>query len=166
MFITLPETSVVFPGATVLETLFPPEITSPGRLVRCMKSIARIVYELGLADLVEDVGGYHSKFEDLFLTADQMHLFALARAMIKFLFERNLVVIIDSITSRVSFETYLIMREVLENILYKASNTVVYTFGHPDTFLNSTDFVRINDGKLEPLVPIYDTDEEEETAGQ
>lgn len=141
-----------------METLFPSEILVPGRLTRCMSSISTITRELGLADLIESVGGFHGKFEDLHLTSDQMHLFSLARTMISFLFERNRVVVIDDITSRVSLETYVVMREVLETIFSKASNTVVYTFGQPDAFINSTDYVRIHDKKLQSLEPIYDHD--------
>lgn len=148
----LPETPLVIPGATVLQTLFPPELLKPGRLKTHMPAIELIIYRLGLEDMIRDVGGFQGKFEDLLLTTDQMHLFSIARAMIKFLFHKNSVFLIDDIRSKLSAETYAIVRALALDIFRQASNTIVQVFDHHHfTVTEPSTFARIEGGTVRRL---------------
>lgn len=152
MVTVLPETPLVIPGATVLQTLFPPDCLKPGRLRTHMPAIRLIIYRLGLQDMIRDIGGFQGKFEDLLLKPDQMHLFTIARAMIKFLFHRNSVLLIDDIMSKLSAESYAIVRALVLDIFTQATNTTVQTFDHHHfTLTEPAAFARIEGGTIRRL---------------
>lgn len=153
VFTVVPEAPMVIPGATVLQMLFPPELLKPGRLESHMPTIELIVYRLGLEDMIKQVGGFNGKFEDLYLTSDQMHVFSLARGLVKFTFHRNAVFVLDDIMSKVSLETYHLMSGLMIPLFGPATNTVILLFGnHLFTMLEPRRFARIEDGTVEDPV--------------
>lgn len=148
----VPEKPVVIPGATVLQMLFPPDLLKPGRLKPHMEVIELLIYRLGLEDMIRDVGGLNGKFEDLYLTSDQMHVFSLARALVKWTFHRSSVFIIDDIMSKVSLETYNLMSELMTSLFRPATNTAIMLFdNHLFPMLEPTRFARIEGGRVEEL---------------
>lgn len=152
IFTVVPETHMVIPGATVLQMLFPPELLRPGRLKAHMPTIELLVHRLGLEDMIMQVGGFHGKFEDLYLTSDQMHVFALARGLVKFTFHRNSVFLMDDIMSKVSLETYNLMSDLMISLFGPATNTIILLFGsHLFTMLEPTRFARIDNGRVQEL---------------
>lgn len=116
IFTVVPETTLVIPGATVLQMLYPLELLQPGRLDAHMPTIELIIYRLGLEDLIKEVGGFNGKFEDLYLTTDQMHVFSLARALVKLTFYPNSVLLVDDIMNKISLETYNLLRWLMAGI--------------------------------------------------
>lgn len=152
MITVVPETPVVIPGATVLQMLFPPELLRPGRIDASMHTVELLVHRLGLEDMINEVGGFNGKFEDLYLTRDQMHLFSLARALVKFTFHRNSVFLIDDIMSKVSLDTYNLMSNLMIALFGPATNTVIMFFeNHLFTMLEPGKFARIEGGRVQEL---------------
>lgn len=117
-----------------------------------MPIIELLIYRLGLEDLIKEVGGFNGKFEDLYLTSDQMHVFSLARALVKFTFNRDSVFLIDDIMSKVSLETYNLMSGLMTSLFGPATNTVIMLFdNHLFPMLEPTRFARIEDGRVQEL---------------
>lgn len=117
-----------------------------------MEVIELLIYRLGLEDMIRDVGGLNGKFEDLYLTSDQMHVFSLARALVKWTFHRSSVFIIDDIMSKVSLETYNLMSELMTSLFRPATNTAIMLFdNHLFPMLEPTRFARIEGGRVEEL---------------
>lgn len=151
IFTTLPERPVVFPGATVLETLFPSEILQPGNAKSHQRTMSMVLYQLGLIDIIEEVGGYQGKFEDLYLTADQMHLFSLARLIGEYLSGKGSVVLIDGVTGRVGLDTHARMRLAIRDFLSQDDKTLLYTFGNDTLVLHSTHISQIVGRTIAPV---------------
>lgn len=152
MITVVPETPVVIPGATVLQMLFPPELLSPGKVDARIHTIEVLIRQLGLEDLINEVGGLNGKFEDLYLTRDQMHLFSFARALVKFTFHRNSVFLIDDIMSKVSLDTYHLMSRLMIALLASTSNTAITFFdNHLFPMLEPSRFARIEEGRVQEL---------------
>lgn len=151
IFAMLPEKLVVFPGATILQTLFPSEILDPGRAESRLDNMSNILHRLGLQDMIEEVGGYKGKFEDLYLTTDQMHLFSLARLIGEHLLGRGSVFLIDGVTGRVGLDTHTRMRLVTQDFLDQSDKTMVYTFGNDTLVLHSTHISAITGRTIVPV---------------
>lgn len=151
MFAMLPEKPVVFPGATVMQTLFPSEILRPGRAQSRQHIMSVILHRLGLRDMINEVGGYEGKFEDLHLTRDQVYLFSLARLIGEHLLGRGSIFLIDGVTGRVSLDTHTRMRHVIRDFLEMGNRTMMYTFGNDTLVLHSTHISQIVERNIIPV---------------
>lgn len=149
----VPETPLVIPGATILQTLFPSALVRPGRRLHdYIPAIELFLYRLGLADLISEGGGLDGRFEDLYLTPDQMHLFSLTRALGNFLINKESIFVIDDVMSKLSLESYVLASRLMRQFFSAAPNTAITVFGN-DLFhmIEPTQFARIEGGRVQEL---------------
>lgn len=151
IFAILPETPVVFPGATILQTLFPSEILDPGKSERHQGAMSLLLFRLGLKAMIDEIGGLEAKFEDLYLTSDQMHLFSLARLIGQHLYGRGSIFLIDGVTGKVGLETHTRMRLAIRDFLPQGETTLIYTFGYNQLVLHSTHLSQIVEKNIIPV---------------
>ncbi|CEJ92754.1 hypothetical protein VHEMI08385 [[Torrubiella] hemipterigena] len=127
LFTVIPQKPVTFPNATIRQNLLPDEI-DPHHLRaedNYEHTIQHVLYNVGLFDLVERVGGLATRFSQLNLTSEQLQRFSVAKGLMEHRIHRSKVVVIDGATSYVNIHTLQQLRDVMRDSFAQNECTIL-----------------------------------------
>lgn len=145
----VPEQPTVFYGTTIRQALLPYEIVNPpigGPGI--LRAFDRVLYNIGLLDMVNAVGGLEAPMEKLKLSPEQLLLFGVGQSLMTFFLDRSPVILIDSVLSRVSSKTFKMMRLMKNDIFKMFEGTVILTSDYPSVVWDSDKMGRIRNGSV------------------
>lgn len=156
---TLPQEPIIMEG-TVRDNLLPYE-GQQGDAGISDSDALDVLAQVRVREFVEARGGLDAQFAELGLSAGQMQLVAMARAILHCRFVRSRVVLMDEPTSNVDAETEGIIRRLVREAFVGC--TVVVISHRADTIENANMLVEMAAGKI---VEVTEQDGEEETGEQ
>lgn len=145
----VPEQPTLFYGTTIRQALLPYEIVNPpigGPGI--LRAFDRVLYNVGLLDMVNRVGGLEAPMDRLRLSPEQLLLFGVAQSLMTFFLDRSPIILIDSILSRVSSRTFRMMRLMKNDIFKMFEGTVILTSDYPSVVWDSDKMGRLRNGSV------------------
>lgn len=90
-------------------------------------TIEYVLYNTGLFDVVQRVGGLTTPFAELNLTPEQLQRFSVAKGLMEYCIHRGKVIIVDGATSYVNAQTLQQLRDVMEDVFLQNECTILTT---------------------------------------
>ncbi|CEJ94476.1 hypothetical protein VHEMI10003 [[Torrubiella] hemipterigena] len=154
----VPQEVIIFPGS-VRQNLIPDEFFHPAEVslqpvedgeegqVEEVKAytfmMERILYRLGLLDIIKGAGGLDVDIAKVSMSTEQQHRFSLAQSLTAFFLRQTKITLIDDITSKVSHGDCVIMRQAIRELM--GDVTTVAVAHHPSAIIGSDAIGEIKD---------------------
>lgn len=173
----VPQEFIIFPG-TVRQNLIPDEFFNPPEItVQPVEDgeedeteeveaytfiMQRILYRLGLLDIINAAGGLGADIALVSMSTEQKHRFSLGQALTTFFLRQTKITLVDDLTSKVGHGDCVIMRQAIRELM--GDVTAVAVAHHPSAIIGSDAIGEIKDNSAsmrKRVIMQGDSDDEE-----
>lgn len=123
----------------------------------------RILYRLGLLDIIKAAGGLDTDIAKVSMSTEQLHRFSLAQSLTTFFLRQTKITLVDDITSKVGHGDCVMMRQAIRELM--GDVTAVAVAHHPSAIIGSDAIGEIKDNSASirrRVIMQRDPDDEED----